>query len=94
MPRSGRVRGRHARGRRVGGGDTARTHFIDSDDYSGTASRGWSFDDLYEGHLDVRGTTTYDAILGLPFESEQPAYAPIDESIRPIPSRATRSQSS
>jgi hypothetical protein len=36
------------------------THFTDSDDYSGSVSCG-SFDDLFEGHLDVRGITTYDA---------------------------------
>jgi len=34
-------------------------HFTDTDDYSGAASCG-TFDDLYEGHLDVRGITTFD----------------------------------
>jgi hypothetical protein len=36
------------------------THHTDSADYSGSSPCG-SFDDLYEGHLDVHGITTYDA---------------------------------
>jgi hypothetical protein len=34
-------------------------HFTDSLDYGGTTSCG-SFDDVYEGHLDVKGVTTFD----------------------------------
>jgi hypothetical protein len=34
-------------------------HFTDSIDYSGSSSCG-SFNDLYEGHLDVSGITTFD----------------------------------
>jgi hypothetical protein len=36
------------------------THFTDSDDYSGSSACG-TFDDLYEGHLEVHGITIYDS---------------------------------
>lgn len=35
------------------------THFTDSVDYSGSESCG-TFDNLFEGHLDIRGITTFD----------------------------------
>lgn len=34
-------------------------HFTDSEDYSGSAPCG-SFDNLYQGHLDISGTTRFD----------------------------------
>jgi hypothetical protein len=43
----------------VGAAAAPPAHFTDSEDYSGADSCG-TFNDMYEGHLDVRGTTTYD----------------------------------
>ena len=41
-------------------------HFTDSEDYSGSSPCG-SFDDMYQGHLDVSGITKYDT-AGNPVE--------------------------